>query len=263
MQSSNGEAGGRAPADVLVEGERPLTARSVLASTLLGADPPELPVAHLVHMAGLFGINENRARVALSRMVTSGEATTDGSGRYRLAGRLLERQARQATSRAGWTGLWSGRWHVAVLDPAASAAEVRSERRRILVQSRLGELRQGVWTRPDNLPVVLDDVGVVARFTAEPEGDPVALAASLWNLDGWATRATALLTALDRLPVRDAAQLARGFVLSAAVLRHLQSDPLLPEELLPRTWPGSRLRDRYDAWDARYRAVLAAWGRAR
>ena len=72
--------------------QAPLTARSVLASALLGEEPPELPVAQLVHLAGLFGINENRARVALSRMVAAGEATTDGSGRYRLAGHLLARQ---------------------------------------------------------------------------------------------------------------------------------------------------------------------------
>ena len=74
----------------------------MLASALLGEDPPELPVAHLVHLAGLFGINPNRARVALSRMVASGEATTDGAGRYRLAGRLLERRDRQGDSR--WAG---------------------------------------------------------------------------------------------------------------------------------------------------------------
>ena len=81
------------------DGNRPLTARSVLASALLGEDPPELPVAHLVHLAGLFGINENRARVALSRMASTGEVTTDGSGRYRLAGHLLDRQGRQSQSR--------------------------------------------------------------------------------------------------------------------------------------------------------------------
>ena len=90
-----------------------LTARSVLASALLGEDPPELPVAHLVHLAGLFGINPNRARVALSRMVASGEATTDGAGRYRLAGRLLERRDRQEDSRIGThpvRGRASGAW---------------------------------------------------------------------------------------------------------------------------------------------------------
>jgi phenylacetic acid degradation operon negative regulatory protein len=50
-------------------------------------------------------------------------------------------------------------------------------------------------------------------------------------------------------------------VLSAAVLRHLQADPLLPGELLPRRWPGAELRALYDDFDAAYRAVLADWGR--
>ena len=83
------------------ESAAPLTARSVLASALLGMDPPELPVAQLVRLTGLFGISENRARVALSRMVAGGEATSDGSGRYRLAGHLAARQSRQSASRAG------------------------------------------------------------------------------------------------------------------------------------------------------------------
>ena len=80
----------------------------MLASALLGEDPPELPVAHLVHLAGLFGINPNRARVALSRMVASGEATTDGAGRYRLAGRLLARRDRQVESLGGRSGRGTG-----------------------------------------------------------------------------------------------------------------------------------------------------------
>ena len=58
----------------------PLTARSAPASALLGMDPPELPVAQLVRLTSLFGISENRARVALSRMVASGEASSDGGG---------------------------------------------------------------------------------------------------------------------------------------------------------------------------------------
>ena len=57
-------------------------------------------MSHLVQLAGLFGINPNRARVALSRMVASGEAATDGAGRYRLVGRLLERRGRQEDSRS-------------------------------------------------------------------------------------------------------------------------------------------------------------------
>ena len=109
---------------------RPLAARSVLASALLGMDPPELPVAQLVRLTGLFGISENRARVALSRMVAAGEATTDGAGRYRLAGHLAARQSRQSASRAGTTAPYEGRWWLAVITTTGSTAEVRTVRRR-------------------------------------------------------------------------------------------------------------------------------------
>ena len=129
----------------------PLTARSVLASGLLGMDPPELPVAQLVRLADLFGISENRARVALSRMVAAGEATSDGSGRYRLAGHLAARQSRQSASRSGATTVYDGRWRLAVVTTTGSTADVRAARRRALAYARLAELREGVWMRPDNV----------------------------------------------------------------------------------------------------------------
>jgi len=240
---------------------KPLTARSVLASTLLGADPPELPVAHLVAVAGLFGVNPNRARVALSRMVSSGEATTDGAGTYRLAGHLLDRQRRQAESRAGYSGPWSGDWHVVVLTSVGDAAEVRSGRRRALETARLAELRQGVWTRPDNLALERTVAPDAEWFRARPSSDPAVLAAALWDLTGWAARARRLLADIAARPTRGPDDLAPGFVLSAAVLRHLQGDALLPTALVPESWPGAELRTAYDEFDSRYRAVLADWGR--
>lgn len=241
--------------------EKPLTARSVLASTLLGAEPPELPVAHLVAVAGVFGVNANRARVALSRMVGSGEATTDGDGNYRLAGHLLARQRRQAASRAGRTGPWSGEWALAVLTSVGESADVRSGRRRKLEEARMAELRQGVWTRPDNLELGPELAPQARWFRARPASDPAALAAELWDLSAWARRGRQLLADMRAHPTRGPGDLARGFVLSAAVLRHLQADPLLPGELLPRRWPGAELRALYDDFDAAYRAVLADWGR--
>jgi phenylacetic acid degradation operon negative regulatory protein len=241
-----------------------LTARSVLASALLGEDPPELPVAHLVHLAGLFGINPNRARVALSRMVASGEATTDGSGRYRLAGGLLERRGRQEDSRLGRTRPWDGSWRLVVVTTAGSAADRRATRRRRLITARLAEQREGVWLRPDNLDFRPDpgDDPDLAVYTARPAGDPGTLARSLWDLDGWAHTAAALVERLGASPTRGPDDLAPGFTLSASVLRHLQADPLLPTELLPEDWPGTVLRTVYGAWDRRYRDVLRAWGRA-
>ena len=43
-------------------GDRPLSARSVLASALLGADEPRLRVGELVGVASLFGISGGAAR---------------------------------------------------------------------------------------------------------------------------------------------------------------------------------------------------------
>jgi phenylacetic acid degradation operon negative regulatory protein len=241
-----------------------LTARSVLASALLGEDPPELPVSHLVHLAGLFGINPNRARVALSRMVASDEAVNDGTGRYRLAGRLLERRGRQEDSRIGATRSWSGQWRIIVVTTKGRSAEQRAARRRSLALARLAEKRAGFWLRPDNLDLRPDPTEDpdLAIFTGAPESDPVALAALLWDLDAWATRAGVLRHRLDADQTREPDDLASGFTLSAAVLRHLQSDPLLPTELLPDDWPGQGLRDAYGAWDRHYRDVLRAWGRS-
>jgi phenylacetic acid degradation operon negative regulatory protein len=234
-----------------------------MASALLGMDPPELPVAQLVRLTGLFGISENRARVALSRMVAGGEATSDGAGRYRLAGHLAARQTRQSASRAGATTDYDGSWWLAVVTTTGSTAEVRTARRRALAYARLAELREGVWMRPANVAVVLPDsldVDVVLMTALPTDAD--LLARRLWDVSGWARYAGELLVELDALPPDGPEALAPGFELSAAVLRHLQADPLLPDQLQPDDWPGSRLREIYDGWDARYRATLQAWSRA-
>jgi phenylacetic acid degradation operon negative regulatory protein len=226
-------------------------------------DPPELPVAQLVRLTGLFGITANRARVALSRMVAAGEATTDGSGRYRLAGHLIDRQARQSASRSGETSPYTGQWWMAVVTTTGSTAEVRVARRRALAYARLAELREGVWMRPDNLTVHLpDEFGPdVELITARP-AEPERLVGHLWDLPAWSDRAHHLLESLEALTPDSPTVLASGFELSAAVLRHLQADPLLPGELLPVAWPGQQLRRDYDEWDRCYRATLREWSRA-
>jgi phenylacetic acid degradation operon negative regulatory protein len=125
----------------------------------------------------------------------------------------------------------------------------------------MAELREGVWLRPDNLP--LAHLPGARTFVAEPDEDPVALAAGLWDLDGWAATAVQLrerMAALaDPLAAGDTGVLRDGFVVSADVLRLLQHDPLLPSPLLPEGWPGDALRREYDRYDTAYREVLSAW----
>jgi phenylacetic acid degradation operon negative regulatory protein len=247
---------------------RPLPARSVLLSTLLGLDPPELPVGRLVATARLLGIGEGAARVALSRMAAAGEVVAD-DGRYRLAGRLLERQQRQATGRRPPRRRWDGTWHLALVTAERRAARERTELRAALTDAHLAAWREGVWTRPANLDRPALDPNLAAQLSwarATPEDDPAALASRLWDVGGWAARGRALLDRLDAtrpaLERGEEAELAPGFVLSAAVLRHLAADPLLPPEVLPDGWPGDELRQVYDRWDGDYRAVLAAWHRS-
>jgi phenylacetic acid degradation operon negative regulatory protein len=248
--------------------DRRLTARSVVASTLLGTNPPRLPAGVLVRAAELFGITEGTTRVALSRMTAVGELeAVDGS--YELAGRLLARQTRQLASRAAKTSTWSGGWLTAVVTAERRSAADRSAWRGAMRGRRLAELREGVWLRPDNLgplEALPEDLADHCTWLvdARPQDEGV-LAATLWDLDGWTARAgelraelRPLLRPLDR---HDTSALAPGFVVSAAVLRHFQSDPLLPAELLPRRWPGAALREEYDRFDAAYRAVLREWFR--
>lgn len=216
----------------------------MIASTLLGSHPPVLPVRVLVRSGELFGIAEGTTRVALSRMAAAGEVVAEGDGRYRLAGRLLHRQERQDEARRAVSRRWTGDWVLAVVASGGRSAESRSGLRDRMRELRMAELREGVWLRPDNLstPRTLDGC---TWMTARPDGE---VAAGLWDLDGWARRAEELLRRMRRTT-----SLAPGFVLSAAVLRHFNADPLLPDELLPRDWPGESLRSAYDAFDAEFR----------
>lgn len=248
----------------------PLTARSVVASVLLGTDPPWLPTPLLVRTTALFGISEGSTRTALSRLVAAGEAVAERGG-YRLAGRLVARQARQAASRAARTRGWDGTWELAsVAGDGRRAAADRAALRDALVELRLVELREGLWGRPDNLdPDRSPEAATVAeRWCTAWSGavpSPYPSAAALWDLEGWVATARDLSeqmgALLPSLLAGDTGVLADGFVTAAAVLRHLQADPLLPAELLPAGWPGPALRTSYDDYDAAYRAVLRAWFR--
>lgn len=247
---------------------RPLTARSVLASVLLGTDPPWLPTPLLVRTTALFGISEGATRTALSRLVTAGEAVAERGG-YRLVGRLVARQSRQTASRLAEARTWDGTWELASVDgDGARHATDRAALRDALRTLRLAELREGVWGRPDNLagdrsPEAMAEADQWCTWwrAAAPRRTPAV--ETLWDLRGWAEETTALRREMRALvgPLEAGSphSLRDGFVTSAAVLRHLQADPLLPEELRPPRWPGDALRADYDRFDRAYRAVLRAW----
>ncbi len=226
---------------------RPLTARSVALSTLLGYHPPALPVSALVKVGSLFGIAERTTRVALTRMVTEGDVIAD-NGVYRLTERLLRRQEQQDEARSPRSKDWDESWEMAVVTAPVRPLAERVALRKSMIGLRLAELREGVWIRPDNLLRQHDrTVTEQCTFFVSRYPDPLALVSQLWDLPGWAREARRLCAELD-----DADGLTAGFVATAKVIRHLLIDPYLPAELLPADWPGEVLRERYAEFSVSY-----------
>lgn len=243
-------------------GDRPLSARSVLASALLGADQPQLSVAELVAVASLFGISDGAARTCLWRMVSNGELTANG-GTYALAGYLLERRQRvNEASRIDEiaTRPWDETWELAVVSAERRPLSERVELRKAAAALHLAEIREGVWLRPDNLDpqrqptlrAVLDRQCVHFHNAATNIDDSTVK--SLFSLDEWARDANRLISAMQTeldtaAAPDDSASFSYQFALSVAVVRHLQRDPLLPPPLTPDDWPGKQLRDTYRRFD--------------
>ena len=224
-----------------------VSARSAVLSLLLGAQPPTLSGREIVAAMGMFGISESSTRAALSRMVASGDLTR-GAGAYTLSDRLIRRQQDVTVPDQRQ---WTGTWEVAVVTTTGRSAADRVALRGEMARQRVAELREGVWTRPANLRRRWPDnlLEVSTCFEARPLDDPVALASRLWDLPAWSMRGHAYLDALDRAddePTR--------FVTMVAAVHHLQTDPLLPLDLVPEDWPADALNAAYD----RYREWLSA-----
>jgi phenylacetic acid degradation operon negative regulatory protein len=229
-------------------GLRPLSARSVVLSLLLGADPPELPARDLARVVEPFGVGGSTLRAALSRMTAAGDLRRTDTG-YRIGDRLLERRRRQDDAVRPRTRAWHGDWELVVITATGRGPAERAELRARLADLRLAELREGVWLRPANLvrPLPKELRAVAQTGTARPDRPDGELAGLLWPLDAWSAAARALLAQVAA--ARDPAGRLAAY---AAIVRHLLADPVLPPELLPADWPGAALRTAY----AEYRAEL-------
>jgi phenylacetic acid degradation operon negative regulatory protein len=223
----------------------PLSARSVALSVLLGMPEGRLPVRDLVAAGNMCDIAPATMRVALSRLVSSGELTVD-DGVYTLAPHHLERLRDQHEDIAPRLRPWDGQWETVVIVESGRDAADRARLRLDLGRSRLAELREGVWMRPANLDRPLFDDRHTTTMLARPQ-QPERITASLWDLETWAEQGRELLAA-SRRPELDA----HRFAAVATLVRHLRSDPALPPELTPPDWPAHEMRVAYD----RYRTQL-------
>ena len=217
-----------------------LTARSVVLSVLLGAHPAWSTAAELLRLTSDFGIREPTLRVALTRMVGGGDLVRSEDG-YRLSDRLLARQRRQDDALNPATRDWNGDWITVVITAVGTEARTRAALRTALMDHRFGELREGMWLRPDNLdgqlPAIADGRVRVLRTR---DDNPEDLACQLWDLAAWSKTGHRLLREMTA-----ATDVPDQFTVAAAMVRHLLVDPVLPAGLLPADWPADRLRTVY------------------
>jgi phenylacetic acid degradation operon negative regulatory protein len=222
-----------------------MTARSVVLSVLLGAHPAWATASELIRLTADFDIKESTVRVALTRMVGAGDLVRSADG-YRLSDRLLARQRRQDDAINPRLRKWNGDWTTLVITSVGIDARTRAALRSTLQDNRFGELREGVWLRPDNLETALPaDVLRRVRVLRSRDADSAELAGRLWDVAGWAREGRHLLDDMSAAP-----DVPGRFVAAAAVVRHLLTDPVLPPELLPDDWPGAALRRAYNDFAA-------------
>ena len=140
-----------------------MTARSVVLSVLLGAHPAWASASELIRLTADFGIKETTLRVALTRMVSAGDLIRSADG-YRLSDRLLARQRRQDDAMRPQLRPGAETGLVLIVTSVGTDARTRAALRTTMHDKRFGELREGVWMRPDNLDLELDpDVAARVR----------------------------------------------------------------------------------------------------
>lgn len=232
---------------------RRLTARSAILSVLLGAHPAQAPAAAIVRLATELGLRESTVRAALTRMVSAGDLERDDAT-YRLTPRLLSRQRLQDNAIDPVLRPYDGDWRLAIVTTGADAAAERILLRESLRAAKFGEIREGVWGRPNNLSTAQIAAGHRLTYVTGRPDEPGELATRLFHPVDWADHATKLLAALEA-----ADTMRNRLEVAAAVVRHILHDPILPTQFLPRPWPGTDLRHAYRDFRAEFTAFATTY----
>jgi phenylacetic acid degradation operon negative regulatory protein len=226
-----------------------------------------LSIRQLIAIGGLFGLNANAMRVAVTRLTAEGLLESDERGSYRLGPAAAAMHEHVEEWRRGEARVrpWKGDF-VAVSLPAATARAERRASLRALARLGLREALPGIWIRPDNLRLALDATHERLSALGLEEGSELfrardfserlaaRFAAELWPLRGlqrsYESAQRNLERSLEQLAgmPRETA-LVQSYLLGGEAIRVLATDPLLPEQIMP-TEPRARLTEtmlRYDA----------------
>lgn len=201
------------------------------------------------------GCEDGVVRTALSRLASDGWVERERVGRssfYRLTPQASRRSAVAAERiYEPCARIWTGRWHVLVLDESNGKADDVLRQR--LDAEGFGRLSPGLliapqWrvavgspeVPPTAPPLAVGLLGLEARALV-PRGNR-ALATRAWRLDELAASYDRLRQDLtpfvDHVPVNGLQALAIRIWVVHRLRRVALIDPMLPEQALPEDWPG-------------------------
>jgi phenylacetic acid degradation operon negative regulatory protein len=230
---------------------RHLTARELVIDFLSNRYPREMSVQEITGVGIALGFSEQSLRMALTRLVEQSVAANTGRGRYRLSpsGEAMREEVRKwrhlGDLAKPWTGAWIGVFDAAI--PRSDRAALRRHERAMRLRG-FRELQSGLWVRPANLRDSVAELrahlhalglhpGAIVVGLDELDDDARAKTTSLWDtsamLSTYRALAEELLASkgkLERLALDTAA--AESMVLGRDVIRHINLDPVLPEELM-------------------------------
>jgi len=241
-------------------GQRPLRAGSLLITVFGDAIAPRggaIALESLIRLAAPFGLTERLVRTSVARLARDGWLSAARLGRrseYHLSASGAARFA-EATQRiyAPTPAQWNRRWTLLLL-PAGKLRPTGV--REALRWHGFGQLHAALFAHPGTTPAQarawLHDIpGAADALLLESAGaDPACdrrLAAQGWDLQALGTRYARFVRRFEPLEALVAgaelggqrAFLARTLLIHEYRKVHLQ-DPLLPPNLLPADWVGTR-----------------------
>jgi phenylacetic acid degradation operon negative regulatory protein len=249
---------------------KPPTPKRLILSLLSAPDLPEVSVRQCTRWGELFDIDAAAMRVALGRLVKAGLLRSVRRGVYAIGPRGASLSATARTWRDVEARLapWNGDWllvHTAHLGRSNRSA--LRERERALRLEGLRSPCTGLWCRPANYREPLSDTRERLCELGLDEAAPVMRAGeiagapplSLWpcrDLErAYGRSVQRLRDSARRLPALSPEAAAReSLLLGEAVIRQINADPLLPDELVD----GAARREliaAMDAYDALGRSI--------
>ncbi|MFI8215855.1 PaaX family transcriptional regulator C-terminal domain-containing protein [Streptomyces sp. NPDC085932] len=230
----------------------------------------------LYSVAGLLGMTDQQVRLCVKRLVADGRFTQDGRGRKAVLRAVADptgalapdaEYVRHAYRQDAGDAPWDSVWHLFAFAIPESRRTARDALRDALLHLGAAPLQGGLYVTANPVTDIVEaharhlDVLDSLTFLTSTDlrigtlTDPVDLAAELWPLKYIAARYERLsafarhclgelgaLKQADNSEQAASGRLALAVRLAAEFTRAMEPDPLLPPELLPQPWPGTRAR---------------------